>query len=111
MTRLSERALEECVAELRAACRRPIDDAALTTLLDWIRPVFGEILDRPDGNTYWSDCGQHMRNNGRYVGGLADFISHQADVDVVGASELMQAFTMVRDACRVGAEGSRLERT
>jgi hypothetical protein len=106
MTRFSELAMEECVEELRAACRRPIEETALQTLIEWVRPQFTEILDRPEGRTYWSDCGHHMRNNGRYIGGLADFLSHQSDVDVVGASELMQAFTMVRDACRVGAEQS-----
>lgn len=47
-----------------------------------------------------------MRNNGRYMGALADFFAYEADVDIVGAAELLRAFTMVRDACRVGADSA-----
>jgi hypothetical protein len=105
---MSELAMTECVVELRAACRRPIDDAALETLLEWLRPNFRQVLDAPEGRARWTDYGQHLRDNGRYMGGLADFFGYQADVEVVGASELMRAFTMVRDACRVGAEAPGL---
>jgi hypothetical protein len=104
---LSERALDECVTELRAACRRPIEDAALERLLDWLRPNFRLILDRPDGRAHWTEHGQHMRDNGRYLGALADFFGYQADVAVVGANQLMQAFAMVESACRVGAPMAR----
>jgi len=103
MASMSEFAIQECVAELRAACRRPIDEAALETLVDWLRPNFRQILDRPEGQAHWTDHGPQMRNNGRYVGALADFFGYQADVAIVGASQLMQAFTMVEAACRVGA--------
>jgi hypothetical protein len=103
MASMSDFAIEECVAELRAACRRPIDDAALETLLDWLRPNFRQILDRPEGKAHWTDHGLHMRDNGRYMGALADFFGYQADVSIVGTGELMQAFTMVEAACRVGA--------
>jgi hypothetical protein len=100
---LSELAIQECVAELRAACRRPIDQSALDTLLGTLRPQFEEILDRPEGRAHWTDHGRHMRDNGRYLGCLADFFGYRADVDMVGSVELMHAFTMVRDACRVGS--------
>ena len=104
MESVSDLAIRECVTELRAACRRPIDEAALDALLDWLRPSFQQVLDRPDGRSHWADHGQHMRDNGRYMGSLADFFSYEADVPTAGASELRRAFTMVRDACRVGAE-------
>jgi hypothetical protein len=100
---LSEFAIQECVGELRAACRRPIEEEALERLLECLRPNFRQILDRPDGKAHWSEHGQHMRDNGRYMGGLADFFGYQADVAVVGANQLMQAFAMVENACRVGA--------
>jgi hypothetical protein len=103
MASMSELAIGECVAELRSACRRSIDEAALETLLDWLRPNFRQILDRPEGRAHWADHGQHMRDNGRYLGALADFLGYQADVAIVGAPQLMQAFTMVEAACRVGA--------
>jgi hypothetical protein len=103
MASMSEFAIQECVAELRAACRRPIDEAALETLLDWLRPNFRQILDRPGGNVHWIEHGQHMRDNGRYMGALADFFGYQADVAIVGTSELKRAFSMVEAACRVGA--------
>jgi hypothetical protein len=101
---LSELAIAECVTELRAACRRPIDESALDALLATLRPQFRQILDRPEGRGHWTDHGRHMRDNGRYMGCLADFFGYQADVDTVGTDELMRAFAMVRDACRVGAE-------
>jgi hypothetical protein len=101
---MSEVAIRECVVELRAACRRPIDEAALQTLLDWLRPNFREILDRPEGKVHWTEHGPHMRDNGRYLGALADFFGYQSDVTTVGVGELTRAFAMVRDACRVGAE-------
>lgn len=104
MTNLSEAAIQECVAEIQAACRRPIDAAALEALLDALRPNFRQILDRPEGKVHWTEHGQHMRDNGRYLGALADFFGYQSDVATVGAAELMRAFAMVRDACRVGAE-------
>src|SRR5579859_194464 len=106
MTPLSDRALQECADELRAACRRPIDAAALDTLLTWIHPTFKEILERPDGARHWTEHGTHMRDNGRYIGALADFFAYEADVDIVGAAELLRAFTMVRDVCRVGADST-----
>jgi hypothetical protein len=100
---MSDVALNECVAELRAACRRPIDEPALERLLDALRPNFRQILDRPEGKAHWTDYGQHMRDNGRHLGALADFFSYQTDADVVGDSQLIQAFAMVEAACRVGA--------
>ncbi len=47
-----------------------------------------------------------MRNNGRYLGALADFFSYQSDVETVGDAQLTQAFAMVEVACRVGAPAS-----
>lgn len=104
MVSMSALAMEECVTELRAACRRPIDEAALARLLDWLRPNFEQILDRPEGRAHWADHGHHMRDNGRYLGALADFFGYEANVPVVGVNELERAFAIVRDACRVGAE-------
>ncbi len=106
MINMSELAINECVAELRAACRRPINEPALQRLLEALRPNFRQILDRPDGKAHWTDHGQHMRDNGRYLGALADFFSYQTDVDVVGDTQLIQAFAMVEAACRVGAPAS-----
>jgi hypothetical protein len=103
---MSDVAIKECVAELRAACRRPINEPALQRLVDALRPNFTQILDRPEGKTHWTDHGQHMRDNGRYLGALADFFSYQTDVDIVGDTQLIQAFAMVEAACRVGAPAS-----
>jgi hypothetical protein len=95
--------MNECVAELRAACRRPIDESALQRLLETLRPNFRLILDRPEGKAHWTDHGQHMRDNGRYLGALADFFGYQSDVEIVRDRQLIQAFAMVEAACRVGA--------
>jgi len=103
---MSELAIDECVAELRAACRRPIDQTALDTLIGWLRQNFEWILDHPEGQTRWADHGQQMRDNGRHLGALADFYGHQADVAIVGSDQLSEAFAMVRAACRVRATQS-----
>ncbi|HLG56587.1 MAG TPA: hypothetical protein VI485_14710 [Vicinamibacterales bacterium] len=104
MRRLSEVAISECASEVRAACRRPIEPAALDTLFGRLKPNFERILDHPDGAVRWSDHGQRMRDNGRHVGALADFFGNHADVTVVGIGELTHAFAMVRAVCKVGAE-------
>ena len=103
MPKMSERAIEECIAELRAACRRPLDEQALAGLMACLRPQFEEILDHPDGPARWADHGQRMRDNGRHVGALADFFANHANVVVVGIDELTHAFEMVRAVCKVGA--------
>jgi hypothetical protein len=109
MRKLSEAAIDECASELRAACRRPIEPAALETLFGWLRPNFERILDHPDGAARWSDHGQRMRDNGRHVGALADFFGNHADAGVVGIDELTHAFEMVRAVCTVGAEDGQCE--
>lgn len=104
MPKMSEVAIRECVSEMRAACRRPIDEEALNVLLGELRPNFERILDEPDGGVRWSDHGQRMRDNGRFIGALADFFGNHLDSPVVGIDELTQAFEMVRAACKVGIE-------
>lgn len=94
-------AIEECLDELRTACRRPIDPPALDTVVGWLRPQFEEILGHPEGRARWADHGQLMRDNGRHLGALADFFGHQANVPIVSLYELAQAFDLVRGACRV----------
>ena len=75
MRRLPDIAIRECVGELRAACRLPIDQTALDVLIERLRPNFERILGHPDGARRWADHGQRMRNNGRHLGALADFYS------------------------------------
>jgi hypothetical protein len=106
MRRLPEIALKECVGELRAACRLPIDEAALQKMLDPLRPNFERILGHPDGVKRWADHGQRMRNNGRHLGALADFFGDRAGV--VDAEALARAFALVRQDCTVRAEATPL---
>ncbi len=101
---LSDVAIDECVGELKAACRRPIDAAALETVVDWMRPNFERILDRIDGGKRWADHGQRLRTNSRHLGALADFFSSHADVAVVGLDELSAAVTLLRADCTTRAE-------
>jgi len=103
---MSDMAIDQCVGELRAASRRPVDPDALDTLVDSLRPSFEDILDGPEGAMRWTDHGQRMRENARYLGALADFFALQADASIVGTAELMQAFSMVERACTVGADRS-----
>lgn len=98
---MPEIAMAECVEELRAACKRPIEQPALDAVVGWLRPQFEEILGCPEGRARWADHGQVMRDNGRHIGALADFFGYRSNVPVVSLYELAQAFDMVRGACRV----------
>jgi hypothetical protein len=108
MTKMSEIAIRECVAELRAGSRRPIDPAAIETVVGWLRPQFEKILDRLDGPRRWADHGERLRENSRHLGTLADFFSCHADVALVGIDELTNAMTMIRADCTVRAERTPL---
>lgn len=108
MKRLSEIALNECIVELRAACRLPIEPVALETMMSWVRPQFAEILDHPDGRKRWADHGQQMRDNGRYIGAFADFFARHTDAARVGTEEIRRAFEMVKADCTVRGEQTPL---
>jgi hypothetical protein len=104
--RLSERAIGECLTELHAACRRPVDAEAVAQLVESLRAAFEGILDNPDGRVRWAEHGYLMRNNGRHIGSLADFLANAANVDNVNRTHLLSAFDLVRTACRVGANAA-----
>ena len=108
MKRLPEIAIKECVGELRAACRLPIEQAALEAVVTWLRPNFESILAHPDGGKRWADHGQRMRDNARYLGAFADFFASHTSADAVGAEELKRAFQVVRADCTVRAERTPL---
>ena len=102
MRRLPDIAFRECVNELRAACRLPIDDRALDELLEPLRANFDRILGGPEGPKRWADVGQRMRDNGRHLGALADF--YGSPDGFVGPDALNKAFTAIKDACTVDVE-------
>jgi hypothetical protein len=102
MRRLPDIAIKECLGELRAACRLPIDQDALDMIVERLRPNFEQILGHPDGVKRWADHGQRMRNNGRYLGALADFYGSRAGK--VSVEALERAFQAVREDCTVRAE-------
>jgi len=104
MTKMSELAIDECVLELRAACRRPVDRPALDTMLSWVRPDFERILDRADGKKRWAELGPRVRETGRHLGAFADFFASHNGASTIGIAELTQAVTMVRADCTVRAE-------
>ena len=106
MRRLPDIAIRECVTELRAACRLPIDGQALDVLIERLRPNFERILAHPDGPRRWADHGQRMRDNGRHLGALADFYGDRDRM--VGIEALNRAFQAVREDCTVRAEATPL---
>jgi hypothetical protein len=107
ITRMQESALRECEVEIRAACHRPIDQAALETLLGWVRPNFERILGHPDGAKRWAYVGSRMRDNGRYIGAFAEFFAGPG-TPTIGLEELTRAFQVVRADCTVRAESTPL---
>lgn len=104
MTRLPDLAIRECLGELRAACRIPIDELALETVVGWLRPNFEQILGHPDGGNRWADHGQRMRDNARHLGAFADFFGSHAGSQTIGLDELKRAFQIVRADCTVRAQ-------
>lgn len=104
MRTVSEVAIKECVAELEAACRRPIDPVALDTMVSWMRPSFERILDRTDGGRRWAEHGQRMRENSRHLGMLADFFGSHSGQALVGLEELTPAVAMMKADCTTKAE-------
>jgi hypothetical protein len=104
MKQLSDVAIRECVRELRAACRLPIDQPALDTIVGWLRGGFERILDNHEGGRRWANHGQRMRDNARHLGAFADFFASHAEATTVGIEELKRAFQMVRADCTVRAE-------
>jgi hypothetical protein len=104
MKKLPDIAINECVRELRAACRLPIDQSALDIVVGWLRPNFERILGHPEGARRWADHGQRMRDNARHLGGLADFFASHADAKTIGDVELKRALQVIRADCTVRAE-------
>lgn len=104
MKKLSDIAIRECVLELRAACRLPIEESALNVIVGWLRPNFERILDHPDGRSRWAECGQRMRDNARYLGTFSDFFASHTESPIVGVDDLKRAFTLVRADCTVRTE-------
>src|SRR5262249_27143191 len=104
MTRVSEIAIRDCVAELCAASRRPVDPSALETMLGWMRPQFEKILDRIDGSKRWAEHSDRLRETSRHLGALADFFASHADVAIVDTEALTSAVKMVRADCTLRAE-------
>jgi hypothetical protein len=108
MSRMSDIAINECVIEMRAACRKPIEQPALETVIGWVRPEFERILDRPEGKARWAEFGPRVRETGRFVGALAEFFASHAEVSIVGIDELANAMTMTRADCTIRAERTPL---
>ena len=102
MRRLPDIAIRECVSELRAACRLPIDEPALEKLIERLRHNFDRILTHQDGPKRWADHGQRMRDNARHLGALANFYGNRDGF--VGPDALNKAFDAVHDDCTVRAE-------
>jgi hypothetical protein len=102
MRRLPDIAIRECLGELHAACRLPIDQPALEALVERLRHNFDRILAHPDGLKRWADHGQRMRDNARHLGALADFYGNRDGF--VGMHAIERAFQAVREDCTVRAE-------
>jgi hypothetical protein len=108
MKRMPDIAIRECVVELRAACRLPIEQPALDLIVEWLRPNFERILANPEGSRRWADHGHRMRDNARHLGAFADYFGSQTGLGVVGVEELKRAFQIIRADCTVRAERTPL---
>lgn len=106
--KMSEIAMNECVLEIRAACRRPVEQAALETVMSWVRADFSKILDRLDGKKRWADFGPRVREMGRHLGAFADFMASHLGSPTVGIDELTHAMSMMRADCTVRSERTPL---
>lgn len=104
MSKMSEIAIRECVAELHAGSRRPIDASAVDTLVAWLRPNFEKNLDRLDGPRRWTEHGARVRETSRHIGTLADFFGSHAGVARITLGELSNAMKLIGADCTVRAE-------
>ena len=103
MPKLSEQALSECRKELLAACRLPIDPQVLEEFLKKFIGNLENTLDHDPakGSTWWSQIGQKVRDNGRFIGTFAEFLAKDKSSQAVEMHELMVALIMVRATCGV----------
>lgn len=108
MRKVSEMAINQCISELRAASRLPIEQSALDGLIEGLRPNFQRVLDCSEGRKRWASHGQRMRNNGRYIGAFANFFADHVCAAIVGPKELTRAFEIVREHCAVRANSGPL---
>ena len=104
MKRLPDIALNECLRELRASCRLPVNEDAIQTMASWVRPNFERILGHVDGAKRWADHGQRMRDNGRHMGAFADFFANHNGATEIGLAEITRAFQVIRADCTVRSE-------
>jgi hypothetical protein len=103
MRKLSDVAYEECVRELKAACRLPIDESALETVIGRLRVNFERHVDHPSGGKRWADYGQRVRNSARHLGAFAEFFANHVGATEVGLDELISAFKVIRADCTIQA--------
>ncbi|MPZ17577.1 MAG: hypothetical protein GEV06_06670 [Luteitalea sp.] len=108
MRKSSDFAFDECVTELRAACRLPIDESALETVLGSLRYNFERHLDHPTGGKRWADHGQRVRDSARHLGAFANFFANHVGATVVGLDELTSAFKVIRADCTIQSSASPL---
>jgi hypothetical protein len=108
MKRMPDIAIQECLRELRASCRLPVDETALVEVVSWLRPNFERILGSHEGPKRWADHGQRMRDNARHLGAFADFFANHTDSERIGLPELTRAFEIIRANCTVRSERTPL---
>jgi hypothetical protein len=99
MSQLSERAREECRREIVAACRLSMDAGVLDAFLDKFTANFVRLCDGPNGATYWAQHGQAMRDNGRFIGTIAEYLAKNKAPRTVSMHELMVGLIIVRATC------------
>jgi hypothetical protein len=106
--KLSEQAIGECVRELKAACRLPIKNNALLDIISLVRQNFEEQLDDPaEGPRRWVRDGPKLRDNGRFMGALAEFFTNREGKTDVGFGELLAALLIVQVKCSAGTDELR----
>lgn len=97
---LAEQAREECRREIESACRVDLDPAVLAEFLDLFSGNFRRLCtDNGDGHKYWAKVGQLMRDNGRYIGTLAEFFAKNRRPKQVQVGDLYKALAIVRAEC------------
>jgi len=89
----------------------PFQPQAVERLLALVRPDFQRMLDDGDGvppeqqkgPRRWVADGPKLRDNGRFVGTLAEFFANREQKDHVGFGELFVALLIVQVECSAGA--------
>jgi len=98
---LVERALRECIEQVRGgAVFKFADDATLTMLADMCRSDFVKLLSPANGAQVWEKDGPNVRKMAWWVGTSSRFVAEAYGRDTIQKDDALAGFKFVHDTCQ-----------